>query len=67
MDHPKLDKATLSKIAQQALSVYVERGNAEGNEYLSPQEIITRAYVQATLAVLQSQGFRLEKESLSSK
>lgn len=67
MDNPKLDKHTLSLVIRDAKTILLERGNHDGNQYLTGPEILARAYVEATLAVLSRQGFQVVKSPVPSK
>ena len=66
MDQPKLDKHTLSLVVEAAKVRFKERGNCDGNEYLTSGETIARAYIEAALAVLSQQGFQVVKSQVSS-
>ena len=59
----KFDKALLEKISTMAKIKYIENGNFDGVQYLSPAEITARAYAEATLSVLVSKGYSLTKLS----
>lgn len=60
--YPKLDKAFLSKVSCAAKTVYKERGNCDGSQYLDPNEINTRAYIEGYLSVLSGQGYMVVRK-----
>lgn len=62
MPDRKLDKNTLARIFMRAKDKYIDVGHCDGSLYLSAHEILTRAYVEAALDVLESQGYTLVKK-----
>lgn len=58
---PKIDKAFLAKVAQHSKSIYLDYGYKIEERYLSSDEIVANAWIQAYLRVLTSKGYEITK------
>lgn len=65
MQLPKIDKAFLVKVSQEAKHKYLNQGSSVHNQYLDGSEVVALAWINAYNSVLVSAGYEVVKKAVS--
>lgn len=62
MDNPKLDKKLLQLVSQHAKNAFKEASYSDGKQYLSADELVGKAWIEAYHIALNVNGYKIVKQ-----